>query len=208
MNYLRWEEYLAQKGYLVAGLDEVGRGPLAGPVVAAAVVLPQGYSLPGLADSKTLTPGVREHLYQRLQAEALGIGLGKVGPNLIDRINILQASLLAMNRALVNLKLPVNYLLIDGQWPLPSFPRLSQRLLVGGEARSLSIAAASVVAKVVRDGIMERMAHHYPHFGFQHHKGYATPQHLEALRASGPAPVHRRSFRPVRQQQLSIWKEA
>lgn len=205
VNLLRWEEYLSQKGYLVAGLDEVGRGPLAGPVVAAAVVLPPKYSLPGLADSKTLTPRVREALFQTLKGEAVGIGLGKVGPRSIDRINILQASLLAMQRALLHLDLPVQYLLLDGRWRLPSYSHLPQRPLIRGEGRSLSIAAASVVAKVVRDGIMERMAKQYPQYGFEQHKGYPTRQHLKALRIYGPASVHRRSFRHVTSQQMALF---
>lgn len=207
MNLLRWELYLHGKGYLVAGLDEVGRGPLAGPVVAAAVILPLDFSLPGLKDSKLLSKKARKDIYQILLTKALGIGIGKVGPLHIDRINILQASLLAMERALGDLKEKVDYLLIDGLYTLPSFPNLPQKPLVKGEMRSLSIAAASVVAKVRRDAIMEKMALYYPQYGFAENKGYPTPSHLKALKTFGPTPVHRRSFQPVTRHQLSLWEK-
>lgn len=205
MDRLRWERYLADRGYQIAGFDEVGRGPLAGPVVAACVVLPLDLHLPGIKDSKALTPKARKRLYQEIGEIALGIGLGKVSPLLIDRMNIHKASLLAMYRALRDLSPRVDYLLIDGVWTIPFLSRLPQRPLIRGEDRSLSIAAASIVAKIKRDEIMERMALCYPEYGFEDHKGYPTPMHLKALERYGPSPVHRRSFRHVTHQQLSIF---
>lgn len=205
VDTMRWERYLAAKGHVVAGVDEVGRGPLAGPVVAAAVILPQDVNLLGLKDSKVLSHKVRSRLYDEIREKASAIGIGKVGPLHIDRINIHHASLLAMSRAVLCLDTKAAYLLIDGKWSIYSLPSIHQRALIKGEDRSLSIAAASVIAKVTRDRIMERMALCYPQYGFEAHKGYPTREHIDALKRYGPSPIHRLSYRHVTEQQLSIF---
>ena len=182
----------------VCGIDEAGRGPLAGPVVAAAVVLPPGLALPGLNDSKKLTARRREALYTQLREdERVLIGVGMAAAAEIDRLNILRATHEAMARAVAALPTAVDYCLIDGL-PVPQFP-LPQRALVKGDARCLSIAAASIVAKVTRDRLMQDLAQQYPGYGFEKHAGYGTAAHLAALRRLGPCPEHRRSFAPVAQ---------
>lgn len=181
----------------VCGLDEVGRGPLAGPVVAAAVVLPPDSEIRGVGDSKRLSPAVRARLVPEIREAAMGVGLGIVGPAEIDRINILEASLLAMVRALENMAVTPDFLLVDGVHPvrLP-FP---QQTLVGGDRRSVAIAAASIVAKEYRDDLMREYARAYPGYGFETHKGYPTAEHRQALLRLGPTPIHRVSFRGVRE---------
>lgn len=188
----------------IAGVDEAGRGPLAGPVVAAAVVLPVDWAhtgidpaLRGLTDSKQLSPAQREKFFERLSAHPLiRFGLGVVEAELIDQINILQATHRAMALALAQLDPPPEHLLVDGRRvPSLAWP---QTALVGGDARSYSIAAASVLAKVTRDRLMQRYDRLYPAYGFAQHKGYGTPQHLAALAQFGPCPIHRRSFAPIR----------
>lgn len=182
----------------VCGIDEAGRGPLAGPVVAAAVVLPPGLALPGLNDSKKLTARRREALYTQLREdERVLIGVGMAAAAEIDRLNILRATHAAMARAVAALPTAVDFCLIDGL-PVPQFP-LPQRALVKGDARCLSIAAASIVAKVTRDRLMQDLAQQYPGYGFEKHAGYGTAAHLAALRRLGPCPEHRRSFAPVAQ---------
>lgn len=181
---------------LIAGLDEVGRGPLAGPVVAACVVLPDEFRLDGINDSKKLTERQRERAEARIQAEAVAIGLGVVEPETIDRINILQASRQAMREAFLSLELAPDCVLIDGL-PLPAFPCAHQQAIVGGDGLCASIAVASIVAKVARDRMMRAYHAVYPEYGFAGHKGYSAAKHLEALRAHGPCPIHRRSFAPV-----------
>lgn len=182
----------------VCGIDEAGRGPLAGPVVAAAVVLPPGFALPGLNDSKKLTARRREALYTQLREdERVLIGVGMAEAAEIDRLNILRATHAAMVRAVAALPTAVDFCLIDGL-PVPQFP-LPQRALVKGDARCLSIAAASIVAKVTRDRLMQDLAQQYPGYGFEKHAGYGTAAHLAALRRLGPCPEHRRSFAPVAQ---------
>lgn len=182
----------------VCGIDEAGRGPLAGPVVAAAVVLPPGLALPGLNDSKKLTARRREALYTQLREdERVLIGVGMAAAAEIDRLNILRATHEAMARAVAALPTAVDFCLIDGL-PVPQFP-LPQRALVKGDARCLSIAAASIVAKVTRDRLMQDLAQQYPGYGFEKHAGYGTAAHLAALRRLGPCPEHRRSFAPVAQ---------
>ena len=182
----------------VCGIDEAGRGPLAGPVVAAAVVLPPGLALPGLNDSKKLTARRREALYTQLREdERVLIGVGMAAAAEIDRLNILRATHAAMARAVAALPTAVDFCLIDGL-PVPQFP-LPQRALVKGDARCLSIAAASIVAKVTRDRLMKDLAQQYPGYGFEKHAGYGTAAHLAALRRLGPCPEHRRSFAPVAQ---------
>jgi ribonuclease HII len=179
----------------VAGVDEVGRGCLAGPVVAAAVILPQDIDLPGLDDSKKLKAARREVLHDEIVARALAVGVGLVEAAEIDRINILQASLKAMRLALADLAIEPQQVLVDGNH-CPASP-YAEMPVVDGDARSLSIAAASVVAKVRRDRMMCAYDAEYPQYGFAAHKGYGSAEHVQALTAHGPCPLHRRSFGPV-----------
>lgn len=180
----------------VAGIDEAGRGPLAGSVVAAAVVLPEGFSLPGLDDSKKLTHRKRVRLKQILE-EYPGVcfGIGRADAREIDRLNILRATHEAMRRACAALPFVPDHVLIDGL-PVKPFP-VPQTALVGGDGLSLSIAAASIFAKVTRDAEMEELDHEYPQYGFAAHKGYGTALHLKRLEEYGPCPHHRESFAPV-----------
>ncbi len=193
---LTFEQALWRQGCRrVAGLDEAGRGPLAGPVVAAAVILSPESFLPGLDDSKRLSPQQRERLEKAIRQQAVAIGVGIVDPPVIDRLNILQSTRLAMTEALVQLTPPPDHLLLDALM-LPACP-LPQTPLVKGDQRSLSIAAASVIAKVTRDRLMIQYHQAYPQYRFLEHKGYPTPAHLEALRRYGPCPLHRMTFRGV-----------
>ncbi len=180
----------------IAGVDEAGRGPLAGPVVAAAVMLPVGCRMPGLADSKLLSAGVRERLFGLIRRRAVGVGVGLVDAQTVDRLNVLRASQLAMRRAIAELDPRPDLVLVDGR----SLPGVSvaQRAIVGGDRLCASIAAASVIAKVMRDRIMTELGEQYPDYGFGRHKGYATREHLACLRELGPCPAHRRTFAPVR----------
>jgi ribonuclease HII len=181
----------------VVGVDEAGRGCLAGPVVAAAVVLPPEASLPGLDDSKRLTAEARAALVPAIRREALAVGVGTCSPEEIDRLNVLWASLEAMRRAVLALPLPPDVVLVDGNHGIPELP-WAQEALVKGDVRSLSVAAASVVAKVTRDRLMEALHVEYPAYGWDGHKGYPTATHYAALAAHGPSPHHRRSFRLTR----------
>jgi ribonuclease HII len=182
---------------LIAGVDEVGRGPLAGPVVAAAVILPAGIDLPGLRDSKRLSPEVRAALDGQIRRRALALAVREVGPRQIERQGILAASLFAMARAIQDLALVPEMVLVDGSQPLPlTYP---QQPVIKGDDRCPSIAAASVVAKVHRDRLMETLHRRYPQYNFARHKGYATAEHLEALRCWGPCALHRRTFRGVKE---------
>jgi ribonuclease HII len=182
---------------LIAGVDEVGRGPLAGPVVAAAVILPAGVDFPGLRDSKRLTPEVRAALDGQIRRHALALAIREVGPRQIEQQGILTASLLAMARAVQNLALVPEMVLVDGRQPLPlTYP---QQPVIKGDDRCPSIAAASVVAKVYRDRLMEALHRRYPQYNFARHKGYATAEHLEALGCWGPCRLHRRTFRGVKE---------
>lgn len=190
---------------LVCGLDEAGRGPLAGPVVAAAVVLAPGdpgEELAGLTDSKLLSAADRERLFAAIQKVALAIGIAEVGPEEIDRINILRASLLAMREAALQIGTQPDYYLADGNY-VPELPGRSYAV-IGGDRKHACISAASVVAKVVRDRIMLRYHHEYPAYGFDTNKGYTTPHHLKALARVGPCSIHRMTFAPVRQCQCSF----
>jgi len=181
---------------LVCGVDEAGRGPLAGPVYAAAVILDPGRPIEGLADSKTLSPRSRESLSALVRQRALAWAVATASVEEIDAINILRASLLAMTRAVEALSIAPEQVLVDGTHR----PQLSVPVeaIVRGDATVASIAAASILAKVARDEAMRRMHERYPQYGFDRHKGYPTRQHLESLRANGASPEHRRSFAPVR----------
>lgn len=190
---------------MIAGIDEVGRGPLAGPVVAAAVVMPPGCLVCGADDSKRLTARRRGELVGEILDSARAVGVGAASPAEIDRINIRRATALAMERALRGLRLSPDHLLVDGL-PVPELGLHRQTAVVEGDASVHSIACASIVAKVVRDRLMERLARRYPQFGWERNKGYGTPEHREALRRFGPTPHHRRSFEPV--QQLSLLPES
>jgi ribonuclease HII len=191
--------------HLVAGLDEAGRGPLAGPVVAACVILPEDCrGLEDLDDSKKLTARKRRELFLRIHERAPHVGVGIVDAGTIDRINILQASFLAMRRAVAALSNQPDFLLIDGN-QCPEWADKAQ-CLVGGESQSLSIAAASIVAKETRDLVMCDYDRYYPLWGFAQHKGYGTEAHLNAMRRHGICDLHRRSFNPVRQLSLA-WQK-
>lgn len=180
----------------IAGIDEAGRGPLAGPVVAAAVILSWSPPISGLNDSKLLSEASREKLFIAIQEQAGAVGVGIVSPELIDKINILQATRLAMTQAVSGLDPPPDYLLIDG--PLSLDLDIPQNGIVKGDRLSLSIAAASIVAKVTRDRIMKDLHEKYPVYGFDRHKGYGTEVHREALIRYGPSPVHRMCFKGVK----------
>jgi ribonuclease HII len=198
MDLWYYEHRAARSGSRhIAGVDEAGRGPLAGPVVAAAVILPAGFCEPGVTDSKKLSPAQRERLYDVLYRFAVTVGIGIVDAAEIDRINILQASLRAMTMAVRNLAPQPDYLLIDGTFRI--FLDLPQDPIPQGDARSISIAAASIIAKVTRDRLMDTYHIYYPCFGFSRHKGYPTQDHKQAIRAFGCSPIHRRTFRGVRE---------
>ena len=192
---LHFEKQLWATGRtLIAGVDEAGRGPLAGPVVAAAVVFPVGFWLEAIDDSKKLTPREREHLLPLIQANAVSIGVGVVGHELIDRMNIYRASIAAMQEAVAKLSPQPELILADGN----SFHHgeIPFTNIIQGDARSMTIGAASIVAKVHRDRLMAEFDELYPAYGFRRHKGYATKQHLEAIMRHGFCDIHRRSFHP------------
>ena len=188
--------YTSQAPGLGAGVDEAGRGPLAGPVVAAAVILDELQPIKGLKDSKQLGPRNRERLFDEIRAKALCCHIACASAGEIDALNILQATLLAMRRAVEGLRLRPHKVLVDGnRLPALSMPA---EAIVRGDARVRAIAAASILAKVQRDRLCLALHDLYPQYGFAGHKGYPTPEHLAALQAHGPCPEHRRSFGPVR----------
>ena len=198
-----FEQQAWQKGFIrIAGIDEAGRGPLAGPVVSAAVILPESCSLSGIGDSKTLSPKQRDRFYDKIYNQAISIGIGIVDASEIDRINILQASLLSMRFAVNNLNLKPDYLLIDGKFPIRA--DISQKPVIKGDSLSISIAAASIVAKVTRDRLMDEYHEYYPQFGFAIHKGYPTKAHKEAIRQFGCCSIHRKTFKGVKEYVASI----
>ncbi|MEW6771357.1 MAG: ribonuclease HII [Bacillota bacterium] len=197
-SLFHFEQELRKSGFsLIAGIDEVGRGPLAGPVVAAAVILPAAADLPGLNDSKALSEQKRVLLAEQIFASALAWAIGSATVAEIDTLNIRQASFLAMRRALVGLHLRPDCLVVDGH-PIPALP-LPQQAVVGGDAQVAAVAAASIIAKVTRDRLMLELDRRFPQYGFRRHKGYPTPEHLAMLARFGPTPFHRRSFTPVRE---------
>ena len=192
------ERSLRRKGYLqIAGLDEVGRGPLAGPVVAACAILPEDCDYQQFVDSKTLPEKERIRLYKELQQNGAIISLGIVSESDIDRVNILQASLLAMKKAVLSSAAEPDFLLVDGKFPVPI--SLPQQALIKGESKSASIAAASIVAKVERDRLMAEYHRQYPAYNFQQNKGYPTAEHRQAIQTHGPCAIHRQSFKCVRE---------
>ena len=178
---------------LIAGVDEVGRGPLAGPVVAAAVILPHDFDVLGIDDSKKLSPKKREELCEVIKEKALAWSVGWVGPERIDEINILEATKEAMTQAVQGLSLQPEHVLIDGNFTVRALA-LPQTAIVKGDANSTSIAAASILAKVTRDRYMEEMDAVYPGYAFASNKGYGTKAHYDGLRAQGPCPIHRKTF--------------
>ena len=198
MDLWYFEKKAAGKGCRdVAGIDEAGRGPLAGPVVSAAVILPTTFNDAGVIDSKKLTPRKREQLYNRIYDQAIAVGIGIVDPVEIDRINILQASLLSMAIAVKNLDPSPDFLLIDGTFSIAS--DVPQKPIPKGDSLSISIAAASIIAKVSRDRLMQIYHQYYPQFEFPRHKGYPTKAHKEAIRKFGCCPIHRKSFKGVKE---------
>ncbi len=191
---LKIERLLGTRGYkLIAGVDEAGRGPLAGPVVAAAVILKEGETIPGVDDSKKLTPKKREILFYEVRKRALAYGVGIVSHKRIDEINILNATFEAMNIAVSKLKVVPDYVLVDGRdTPIEDKP---QRAVIKGDSLSLSIAAASIIAKVVRDKMMMVYDNYYPEYGFASNKGYASKIHMKAIEDLGKSMIHRQSFK-------------
>lgn len=197
-DILMYEKAAYRKGFShVAGIDEAGRGPLAGPVLAAAVILPAGLSITGVDDSKKLTPEKREKLFETIMSQAVAVGVGLQSPADIDRINILQATRCAMLAAVQALSRTPDCLLIDGITRIDS--SIPQQTIKKGDSLSLSIAAASIIAKVTRDRLMIEMDAEYPGYGFAGHKGYGSAAHLEAIRRLGPSPIHRLTFRGVKE---------
>ncbi len=202
MGWKPFEENARARGFqVIAGLDEAGRGPLAGPVVAAAVVLPSLRTMKGVKDSKLLTAERREKVLGLLEKRALGIGVGVVEAEEIDRINILQASLKAMEIALQRLPLPPDFLIIDGSNRLKKIP-IIQQAVPQADRYCLSVAAASIVAKVTRDRLMIIYHERYPEYNFAKHKGYGTREHMQAIQKFGCCPIHRQSFKTLYQFRL------
>jgi ribonuclease HII len=197
-DLLTFERQARNSGFpLVAGIDEAGRGPLAGPVVAAAVILPAGLLIKGVNDSKKLSPDTRERLFDAIMSQALSVGVGMGSAELIDRINILQATRHAMREAVSQLAPQPDYILIDGISTIDS--PIPQKTIKKGDSLSLSIAAASIIAKVTRDRLMRELDKIHPGYGFSGHKGYGSVLHLEAIRRLGPSPVHRLTFGGVKE---------
>ena len=192
---LEFEKEIWAKGRIPAGVDEAGRGHLAGPVVAAAVVLPDDCKIEGLDDSKKLSHSKRKKILEEIKLIAISYAVGIVEPDEIDRINILRAALLAMEISVKQLTTKPDYLLIDGNQKTSLL--LMQETIVKGDSKSCSIAAASILAKVTRDSIMEEYHSIYPEYNFKGHKGYPTKEHYQALREYGPCPIHRKTFRGV-----------
>jgi len=188
-----FERHAHQRGYkLIAGIDEAGRGPLAGPVVAAAVILPLDYENSEIKDSKQLSAKKRESLCEIIKREALSVGLGVVEASIIDAVNVFQATLAAMKEAVLNLSIEPDYLLIDGSHRI--FIHIPQETIVKGDSRSVSVASASIIAKESRDRIMEIYHRQFPQYNFLKNKGYGTEEHREAIKKYGHCKIHRKSF--------------
>jgi ribonuclease HII len=201
MDIYRYDESLRKKGFLrIAGIDEAGRGPLAGPVVAAAVILKEGIRIERLRDSKKVPEKERETLFYQVKSSSIDIGIGIVGPEEIDRINIVRATQHSMQLAVKDLSTPPDILIIDAMY-LPSIP-VRQISFIRGESISASVAAASIIAKFTRDKIMLNYHQQYPEYNFKKHKGYSTREHLDMLRLCGPCPIHRKSFYGVKSLEL------
>ncbi|AKL98572.1 ribonuclease HII [Endomicrobium proavitum] len=183
----------------LAGIDEAGRGPLAGPVTAAAVIFPQDARIPFLNDSKKLTPKKREELFEIIQNTALAFAVVSIDNKIIDEINILQATFLAMKRAVESLKINPELCLVDGNHKIPNL-LFNQEAVIGGDAKSASVAAASILAKVTRDKLMLEYAKQYPQYFFEKHKGYGTKTHIEAIKKHGACSIHRLTFAPIAQE--------
>ena len=198
-----FEKIAYQEGYhFIAGIDEAGRGPLAGPVVAAAVIFPPGYVNDEINDSKQLSARKREELYEIIKSDAVAIGMGVVDADIIDRLNILRATLQAMREAVLELSTSPDFLLIDG---LQCIPLLTpQKPLVKGDSRSISIAAASIIAKVSRDRIMEMYHRQFPQYNFRQNKGYGTKEHCGAIKQFGMCKIHRKSFHVKNLNQITL----
>lgn len=198
IDLLKFEQQTLSRGFhRIAGIDEAGRGPLAGPVVAAAVILPAGLLIKGVNDSKKLSPDKRERLFDIIMDQAISVGIGMGSPELIDRINILQATRFAMLEAVSQLIPLPDFILIDGISTIDS--TISQKTIKKGDSLSISIAAASIIAKVTRDRLMRELDKIHPGYGFSSHKGYGSALHLEAIRQLGPSPVHRLTFGGVKE---------
>lgn len=196
-DYTALESELRERGFeFIAGVDEAGRGPLAGPVVAAAVIMPSDLEIPGLTDSKKLTPAKRDELFEQIVESEAVSAVGIFSHEEIDRLNILKASLLAMRKAVTALSQKPHFVLVDGNKEIPglNFPQLT---VIGGDLLCRSISAASIIAKVTRDRIMDKYQEAYPEFSFKDHRGYCTRKHLEELKKYGPCEIHRKTFRPV-----------
>jgi len=195
-NLRKYEEkWWKNHCYYIAGIDEVGRGPLAGPVVSAAVIFSEDIKIKGINDSKKLTPQEREDLFHEIMEKALSVGVGYVDNMLIDKMNILQSTYLSMLRSIKKLLIMPDIILVDG-YPIPNFP-IMQENIFQGDTKSISIAAASIVAKVHRDRIMEFYGMEYPEYDFQSNKGYATKRHVEIIFKKGPCEIHRKTFSPI-----------
>ena len=193
----KYEKELYKEGYkLICGCDEAGRGPLVGPVVAGAVILPVDYELEGLTDSKQLSEKKREYYFAKIKEDAVSYGIGIVSAKKIDEVNIYEASRLAMKEAISKLSVKPDYVLTDAM-PMPGYD-IPVKSIIHGDALSLSIAAASVLAKVTRDDIMKKMALEHPEYEFERHKGYPTKRHLELLELYGPTKDYRFTYKPVR----------
>jgi len=193
---LLFEKEALNKGYRhIAGVDEAGRGPLAGPVVAAAVILPELKEYPRIRDSKKISSSERERLFSLIVNEAIAIGVGVVSKEFIERENILIASLEAMRRAIYSLEIVPDFILVDGIYPIPI--SIEQRCIKKGDQKSQSISAASIIAKVYRDRIMDAYDAEFPQYGFSKNKGYPTRMHIEALKIYGASPIHRKTFKRV-----------
>ncbi|MDI3496359.1 MAG: ribonuclease [Patescibacteria group bacterium] len=200
---LKTEKEIMKAGYpLIAGIDEAGRGPLAGPVVAACVIIDANFNLNDqdltlVTDSKKLSPTKRNALFKIIKDKVLAVEIGVVNNDVIDKINILQASFLAMRHSLKKIPLKPDFILVDGKYPIPRITT-PQKAIIGGDSNTWVIAAASIIAKVSRDWLMTEFHKEYPQYNFKKHKGYGTKEHLQALAQFGPCPLHRRSFAPLK----------